>query len=334
MILHPAIIALLLGAFGISLISLYASLAGVRILLRWDLQSGSRQQLLLERKTYLISTILAYVMAFEVLSLFLLVFTADDLHQMFTGAMCAAGTFYVNAYGYPALLFKVAACTLCGLWLILNYVDNQGYDYPLIKVKYGALLLVTTFIVIETGLLVAYFSNLNPDIITSCCGTLFSVNRSSRLISDIVALPPISGMVAFYLTDLFAFVTGLFFLLKGKGGYLFAFSAALFFLAALTGILSFISPYFYALPTHHCPFDLLQREYGYIGYPLYATLFSGAISGMGVGLIHPFRARPSLSTVVPRCQKRLAGVAVVSFVVFTLIASWPIVFSDFKLLAI
>jgi len=40
-------------------------------------------------------------------------------------------------------------------------------------------------------------------------------------------------------------------------------------------ILSFISVYFYELPTHHCPFCILQKEYGYVGYPLYLTLFGG-----------------------------------------------------------
>ena len=38
--------------------------------------------------------------------------------------MCAAGTLYVNDYGYPALILKVANFLLAGFWLILNYTDN------------------------------------------------------------------------------------------------------------------------------------------------------------------------------------------------------------------
>ena len=48
-----------------------------------------------------------YALAFEILSLFLFIYTADDLHRLFVGAMCAAGTLYVNAFGYPALMLKV-----------------------------------------------------------------------------------------------------------------------------------------------------------------------------------------------------------------------------------
>ena len=49
--------------------------------------------------------------------------------------MCAAGSLYANDYGYPTLIVKLVNFLLAGIWLILNYVDNQGYDYPLIKTK-------------------------------------------------------------------------------------------------------------------------------------------------------------------------------------------------------
>ena len=79
---------------------------GIRILRNWDLKNGSELQLSLERKTYLISTIMSYAFGFQLLSLFLFIFTADKLASLFTGAMCAAGTLNVNGFGYPALLFQ------------------------------------------------------------------------------------------------------------------------------------------------------------------------------------------------------------------------------------
>lgn len=57
--------------------------------------------------------------------------------------MCAAGTLYVNSYGYPVLILKVINFLFAGLWLIVNYTDNRGYDYPLIKIKYLFLLILT-----------------------------------------------------------------------------------------------------------------------------------------------------------------------------------------------
>ena len=109
---------------------LYASVFGAQILRRWDLRSGSELQLGLERKTYLISTLLAFVFSVELLSLFLFVFTADALRTFFVGAMCAAGTLHVNGFGYPALLLKIVNFVLAGTWLVLNAADIRGYDYP------------------------------------------------------------------------------------------------------------------------------------------------------------------------------------------------------------
>jgi hypothetical protein len=95
-ILHPAIIALLVSSLLMSFLAVYSAYYGAAIVRSWDLTSGSSLQLDLERRTYLISTVLAYVFAFQLASLFLFVFTTDRLCTLFTGAMCAVGTLNVN----------------------------------------------------------------------------------------------------------------------------------------------------------------------------------------------------------------------------------------------
>jgi hypothetical protein len=179
MLLHPAVIALLLVSMLTSLMLVYSSYYAVLIIRQWDLTSGSEEQLALERRTYLISTILSYVFAFELLSLFLYMFTADNIHTLFVGAMCAAGTLNVNGYGYPALLLKIINFLVAGTWLIINYVDNRAHDYPLIKKKYLFLLIIAPLIVGETVTLANYLLRLRPDVITSCCGSLFSTGAGS-----------------------------------------------------------------------------------------------------------------------------------------------------------
>jgi len=128
MILHPAIIALVLVSLLISGMVVYASFFGVQIIRRWDIQSGSEEQLGLERRTYLISTILTYMLVFQIGSLFLYVYTADSLHSLFVGAMCAAGTLNVNSYGYPTFLLKILNFVLAGLWL--GAIDRDGSCVP------------------------------------------------------------------------------------------------------------------------------------------------------------------------------------------------------------
>jgi len=315
MILHPSVLALIAGSLLVSFMVLYSARPALQVLRKWDIQSGSEQQLILERKTYLISTLLAFVFGFELLSFFLFIFTADQIHGFFIGAMCAAGSLYVNPFGYPALLVKMANFLLAGIWLILNHVDNRGYDYPLIKKKYLFFLLFAPLVLGETILQAGYFLRLKPNLITSCCGTLFS-RETSYLLTEIIFAPRIPAMAAFYVVILLAVGSGLFTFLKGKGGYLFLGLSGLTFVVSLIAILSFISLYIYELPTHHCPFCILQKEYGYVGYPLYLTLFGGTIFGLGVGVLVPFRNIKSLSRILPAVQRRLALTSSILFLIF------------------
>jgi len=327
MIFHPAIIALYVSSVLISFMVSYSSFHGLQILRKWDIKSGSELQLILERKTYLISTLLTYLFGFQFLSLFLFVFTADQLNTFFVGAMCAAGSLYVNDFGYPALILKTINFLLAGVWLILNYTDNQAYDYPLIKKKYSLLLALAPLILIEMILQANYFFRLKPDIITSCCGTLFS-SESSGLVSEISVFPSIPMKVIFYLSMISTAASGIYYYQRDKGGYLFSALSAITFLISIAAILSCISLYFYELPTHHCPFCILQKEYGYIGYPLYMSLLGGTISGMGVGVLMPFKNIKSLSEILPSIQKRLTIVSLILFMIFTAMVTYKIIFSN------
>ena len=65
--------------------------------------------------------------------------------------------------------------------------------------------------------------------------------------------------------------------------------AAAFLPVALASVVSFVSVFIYELPSHHCPFDMLQREYRFVGYPLYASLVAGVFFAVLPGLLAPLR---------------------------------------------
>ncbi len=305
MILHPGIIALLVSSGLISFLALYASWYGARILRKWDIASGSSLQLDLERRTYLISTILGNVFAFQLLSLFLFVYTADSLCPLFVGAMCAAGTLNVNSYGYPVLVLKILNFLLAGLWLILNTADSRAEDYPLIRKKYALLMVITPLLVLETVLQFLYAKGLNPDVITSCCGSLFSPS-SRGVAADLAAAPARTVEAALAMSLVLVIISCAVFAMSGRGGYLVALFSVATFLSGILALISFIGPYVYELPSHHCPFCVLQPEYHRVGYVLYASVLGGAVTGVGVGALMPVRRIPSLVKVVPALQKNLS----------------------------
>lgn len=330
MILHPAVLALLIGSLMISSMLLYAVWYGVWIVALWDIKSGSERQLSLERRTYLISTILSYALAFQLLSLFLFIYTADHLHSLFSGAMCAAGTLNVNAFGYPLLILKIVNFLLAGLWLIINHADTRGYDYPLIKIKYALLIAIAPIVFLETFFQFGYFLGLHADVITSCCGSLFSLDKPG-LASDLAGLPAAPMEVAFYAGMAATACAGLYFYRKGRGGYLFSGVSFLTFIIAIASLISFICLYFYELPTHHCPFCILQKEYGYVGYALYITLLGGGMAGMGTGALQPLSKQGSMPHVIPALQKRLTALNLILYLLFTLIVTYRLLFSPLRL---
>jgi hypothetical protein len=330
MLVKPVVLALLLASGLIGLTIAYAAVQGVAILRHFDLSSGDPRQLALERKTYLISTILTNVMILELLSLFLFIYAGEDLHGLFVGAMCAVGTFNVNSYGYTALLLKVVTSLGCGVWLIVNHLDNQGYDYPLIRAKYAFLLPLAALVLFEGYVQFGFFAHMAPNLITSCCGAVFS-DEATTLSATLAHLPPALAQGIFWGCLLALTRSGIHFLVTGRGARLFAWLAGSMFVIGIVSVLSFISLYWYELPTHHCPFCLLKPEYYWIGYPLYAGLFLLGICGIGVGVTDRAAGIPSLAAALPRLQRHLCQAALAGAAVVAVIALWPQLFSDFTL---
>jgi len=330
MILHPAILALTTGSLLVLGMIAYAAWWGWQVIDGWDLQSGSERQLLLEKKTYLVSTLMVYALAFEILSFFLLVYVADDLHRLFVGAMCAAGTLNVNEYGYPAVVLKVLNCLLAGVWLVLNHADSRAVDYPLIRRKYTLLLVILPLAAAEAYYQTVYFLNLKADVITSCCGSLFSADETG-VGAGLAGLPVGPTAAAFTAVLAAALVSGAAVLRTGRWTRVLAVSGTLALPVSAAALVSFIALYFYELPTHHCPFCLLQREYGYVGYLIYAALLAGGIAAAGSWVLIPHAQVPSLQRELPRIQRRLAAAAVVAYGLFALVVGAQIVLSELSL---
>jgi hypothetical protein len=319
MLLNPSILALLLVSLVDTLMVLLASVFALQVLRHWDIDSGSERQLHLERRTYLISTLLIWAFAFELLSLLLFIYNAESLSGQFVGAMCATGVLNVNDWGWPTLFLKIGVYFFGALWLTVNYLDNRGYDYPLIRYKYAILLLAMPLMVAELLVQGAYFFGMDPQVITSCCGTLFSADAEG-VAAEVSGLAPDRALILLILSAVMLFSSGLWVMLRGRSGWLLSLSGILAFIVALVGIVSFLALYIYEHPHHHCPFCILKSGYDYIGYLLYLPLFLGAALALSAGVVTPWRELPSLRPTVLRIAPRMGGMALLFFLLFYLLS--------------
>lgn len=322
MIFQPAILALILSAtLALAMLILAAPFA-LEVIRHWDITSGSERQLKLERRTYLFSTLVAFVCVLQLAATLLYVFTADKLSVMFVGAMCAVGSLNVNPFGFPALYAQLLLFFLAALWLAVNHADSRARDYPLVRVKYAALLLLAPLFAVNLYLMLSYFLGLKADVITSCCGSMFS-EEATTLAAEVSALPPKPAFALFYGGLGMAMLTNA---LHGRrrddaSGYLAGLASLLGFCAAIAGILSFVSLYLYEHPHHHCPFCILKPEYDYLGYALYVPLFAATATGLASGLLRVFSRRPSLAAIIPPLTARLSTFAAAAFALVLLLAT-------------
>ncbi len=333
MILHPGILALLSGSVITLLVMLAASWLGLNIVLRWDISSSSEKQLLLERKTWLVSTLLNYALGFQIFSTVLFVFTAEDIHRLFVGAMCATGALNANLVGWLVLLIKGVLLFVASIWVVLNRLDQRTEDCPLVRPKYIALVLMTPLVALDLYLQWRYFSGLQPEVITSCCGSLFSAEGES-VASDLVGMPVNQAMLLFFSiigSYLVVLLSSIMFKAAILRHLLFITSVLMFFVS-IGAVISFISLYIYQMPSHHCPFDMLQANYNYIGYPLYAGLFVATLYGMLPGICQPLRKHASLRQEIDVIEKRWLWSAMAGMLVFLTASCWQMLFGSFKLL--
>jgi hypothetical protein len=332
-LLNPSILALVIVSTVVAFMTLLAALFGLQVVRHWDIHSGSERQLNLERRTYLISTLVAFAFLAELVSLLLFIYNAEQMSSQFVGAMCATGVLNVNEWGWPALYLKITVFFAGAAWLTLNRIDNRAYDYPLVRVKYALLLLILPLMIAEMVVQTTFFLQMEPDIITSCCGSLFTP-EGEGVASEISGIEPSTSLLLLVVSGVVVFASGGWYLWRGRGGLPFAVSTLVAFLIALVAIVSCIALYVYEHPHHHCPFCILKGGHGFIGYYLYLPLFMATALALGVGVIAPFRKIPSLSAIIPVESRRFIAIAMTGMLLFYAVAAYAILSSNLTMMEV
>lgn len=268
-LLNNQVIVYLLGEsilFGLLLIAFVMT---VGILVKWDFGSYAEHQFELERRAYLVMTILIFVFVVKFLLLIYFVFTIDSLSLLVPGAMCGAGVISANDYGMFLLFLKLAILFFVLLWMALNAYDLQAKNYPLFRAKSWLFVAIFLLATIESSVDFAYFSHIDTLTPVHCCSTLYGQLEGANPLP--FGLDTKLLLILFYL---------LFFVVVGTAitnqRVLSAMATLLFVVIAYYSVVYFFGTYIYELPTHKCPFCMMQRAYYYVGYLVWGTLFGGA----------------------------------------------------------
>lgn len=272
----------LICLFSDTLILLFNTIAfvsAVKILLHWDFSSTSEQQYRLEKRSYLISLIITISLLFEILLLPYFAYTIESLSAIVPGAMCGAGVINANAYGNPLLLFRILLLFVVGIWLIINDEDLCAKNYPYTKKKFAFFIIIFIMIVITYALELSYFSHISLKRAVACCSVLFGFSGHNALPFGLTT-PLIVAI--FYLL----FLLNLLFSWQ-KQPYALALSNMLFLWVAYEAVIHFFGTYIYQLPTHICPFCMLEKEYYYVGYLIWGLLFVSVFFGMANAVLKP-----------------------------------------------
>lgn len=330
MLLHPAVLALVWCSAAVGGVAIVAAAAGVTVAVGWNPDDSSRQQLTRERRSLLVAAALTLVLGWQLVSLFLFVATAERLHTLFTGAMCAAGTLNASRFGYPALLVKVAVFVLCGVGLVVMRVSRGAWTTGLVRFKHLLSVAVAAALVAENVIQLRYFVDLDPEIITSCCATIFG-DGAGGLAAGLAAVPAGTSRWAFFGTLALTAGAGSRFLRGGRSPAWFAALVPPLTALAVVAVISWIAPAFYQLPTHHCPFCLLSWQYGCVGHALYAALAVALVAGCASWLVFRLRSFDRFACIRPGAERRLCVASLVGFGVFSVIALWPSATSGLRL---
>jgi len=240
---------------------------------KFDFNSSTTFQYNLEKKNTLISAVVSFLILLKLPLLFFFLYLLDSLSPSIPGAMCAVGVLNSTPYGAYLIILKVAVLFVLGYWFYINKFDLQTYGFKYTKLKYKLLIFITFLIVIEFLLEINLFNNISPEKIVSCCGSVFG----GELKQFSTFLINIKDSLSILLTVItFAAMTFTFILKRYR---LYGLIAFLFLVVSIYSLIDFFSTYIYELPTHRCPFCILQKDYNYIGYILYFLLIFGTFYG-------------------------------------------------------
>lgn len=273
-LLTPEVMVLLIEDFLLFVFNTIAAIISYKISKNFNLSETSSNQYNLEKQSYLASYIIKFSLYLKIVSIIFFIYTLDKLSLIIPGAMCAVGVTSASDFGLYLLLIKILNIYLYGFWILINNQDLKNESYPYTKSKFKYFLDIYFFFLAEVILQYLYFFDINPQELVSCCSTVFN-SETISIVGQLSNIPNYISVPIFY----GLFLALLYFTFK-KNLKVIGIVNLVFLIFSLITLTSFFGTYIYELPTHHCPFCILQKDYNFIGYFLYIFLLAGTFFGI------------------------------------------------------
>lgn len=262
----PELVITILLDLIVLVLSTLAFFLSIVIIKNWDFDSTSSKQYHLEKLVYLAAILIIFVLTIKLILLPFFVFLLDRLSPLLAGAMCAAGVVSANSYGEPLLFIRIVVALMLAIWLVIHHQDLQTKNWQFTKKKFIIFVPIFFLILAEFILEILYLSHIDTTKAVACCSLLYGSNKSidsSSISSSFIVITFVIFAILTILSNIYRYASSA------------LISATIFTIISLYMITYYISPYIYELPTHQCPYCILQKEYYYTGYVLYISLFAG-----------------------------------------------------------
>ncbi len=265
-LLSPEVSASLFVELLLLLILTLAFFHTLVILKEYNQNVMSAYQYELEKRSYLVVTIVWVSLLIKIALLPFFTYTINELSNIIPGAMCGAGVIGSNIYGEPVLALKIFLIILVLLWMLINREDTHSQDNRYFKKKMLFFIVLFLLFLVEIILEILFLTSLSTENPVRCCSSIYiETDKRSALPFNLTILQIV---ILFYLSFIFIIAAAYW-----KKRVVLFILTPLFVYISYYVIVYFFSTYVYELPSHQCPFCLLQFEYYYIGYAIFGSLF-------------------------------------------------------------
>ena len=217
-----------------------------------------------EKKSYLVSMLVNVSLFVKILLIILFVYALNDLAYVVPGAMCVTGVLNTNGYGEVLFILKIVVLVFASFWLLLNKADIHSKDGVYFKRKMWLFIVLYLFILIEFILSLVYLGAIDTQIPVACCAYKYTEIQNTLPFS-LTINTLISGFYLLYFLLLLSAYK--------KQKIVLLFLTILFIYVSYYAIVYYFGGYIYDNALHKCPYCMLQKQYNYIGYIIYPSLY-------------------------------------------------------------